>query len=137
MKKTLLDWVHSWIEKANRDLKAAKSLHRKKNLSDIASYHAQQAGEKYLKAYLVWLEIQFPKTHRIEELVNLASSKDPKIIENEVEWVFLTPFAVESRYPTFGEIPRETSKKTKKIAKEIREYVLSKLPTKGRKRKLR
>jgi HEPN domain-containing protein len=45
---------------------------------DIVCFHAQQAAEKYLKAYLVFLEQDFPKTHALEDLVLIASSKDPR-----------------------------------------------------------
>lgn len=42
---------------------------------DIVCVHAQQAAEKYLKAYLVFLNLDFPKTHALEDLVLIASKK--------------------------------------------------------------
>jgi HEPN domain-containing protein len=43
---------------------------------DIICFYAQQAAEKYLKAYLVFLEKEFPKTHALEDLVLLTSVND-------------------------------------------------------------
>ena len=28
-------------------------------------FHCQQAAEKYVKAYLIWKQVDFPKTHNI------------------------------------------------------------------------
>ncbi|MBW1960508.1 MAG: HEPN domain-containing protein [Deltaproteobacteria bacterium] len=36
-------------------------------------FHAQQCAEKYLKAFLTFKNIDFPKTHDIGELLALVS----------------------------------------------------------------
>ena len=76
MKKNKEDIVNNWIKKADRDLEVSKrELELSKPLTDIICFHAQQAAEKYMKAYLIWLDIEFQKTHDIEDLVVIASKK--------------------------------------------------------------
>jgi HEPN domain-containing protein len=54
------DFVQQWLDKAHRDLRAAALLLR----DDVQDYentgfHAQQAAEKFLKAFLVCYQIEF------------------------------------------------------------------------------
>ena len=58
------DFVQQWLSKADKDLQAAGVLLRAQ-LDDYESvgFHAQQAAEKYIKAFLVRHQIEFPKTH--------------------------------------------------------------------------
>jgi HEPN domain-containing protein len=53
MKKSKKDLTQGWIEKAKRDLLTAqRELNDEEPFTDIITYHAQQAAEKYLKGYL-------------------------------------------------------------------------------------
>ena len=55
--------VIHWIEKADRDLGTAQLIHAYlPDYLDTIAFHCQQAVEKYLKAYLYFLEIPF-KNH--------------------------------------------------------------------------
>lgn len=67
MKKTRNDLVRAWCEKGRRDFITAHKalLDESEIFPDIICFHAQQAAEKYLKAYLVFLEKEFPKTHAL------------------------------------------------------------------------
>ena len=57
-------------------LPPGNSLHGDKEIfPDIICFHSQQSAEKYLKAYLVFLDQDFPKTHALEDLVLLGSRK--------------------------------------------------------------
>jgi HEPN domain-containing protein len=71
--------IRAWCEKGRRDYLTAQNAlpDTRERFPDIICFHAQQAAEKYLKAYLVFLEQEFPKTHALEDLVLLTSSKDP------------------------------------------------------------
>ena len=61
--------VTSWLEKAYQDLLAAERLLMGSfPLTDIASFHAQRAAEKAIKAYLTWYDTVFPKTHSLVAL---------------------------------------------------------------------
>lgn len=49
---------------ARRDLRAAEILRDQPEVGDgIVGFHAQQAAEKALKAWLTLLGIEFPRTH--------------------------------------------------------------------------
>jgi len=70
MKKSKSDIINGWIEKAERDLEVAKrEISLPKPFTDIICFHAQQSVEKIMKAYLIYLDIEFQKTHDIEDLV--------------------------------------------------------------------
>ena len=52
---------------------------------------------------LVWHQIEFPKTHDLQRLLDLLAAADPEVVEASADAVGLTPFGVEYRYP--GEYP--------------------------------
>ena len=91
-------------------------------------FHAQQAAEKYLKGYLVWLDIEPKRTHDLEDLILLAGTKDKGILLLKDMLAELTPFAVEPRYPEFEEPSLKDTKRAIKIAQELKDYILKKLP---------
>ena len=66
---------------------------------------AQQAAEKAIKAILVFRQIDFPKSHDLEALINLIP--DEWTIRNlGLDVSTLTEWAVEARYP--GDWPEVT-----------------------------
>jgi len=83
----------------------------KKNVGDeeirenILLFHLQQAVEKLLKALLSWKNVVFPRTHDIEELVELCKQEGIKLPEYVEELPELTPYAVEFRYTLVDEQP--------------------------------
>jgi len=95
--------AHEWLAKADVDLSAASALLSAGDLSDVVAFHAQQVAEKALKAFLVWHQIEFPKTHDIERLLELCALIDPEVAEALASAAELTPYGVEYRYP--GEYP--------------------------------
>lgn len=71
------DLVIQWIRIADRDLIAGEQgLKGNIIISEGVCFHCQQAVEKYLKAFLVKYQIEFPKTHSIMTLINLCSEVD-------------------------------------------------------------
>ncbi len=91
--------------------------------------HAQQAAEKYLKAFLVWHQIEFSKTHDIETLLKLAETGDAGILEMLAEATGLTPYGVEYRYPgDYPEATLEDAKHATDLAMLVRSEVLRRLP---------
>lgn len=128
MKKSKEDIVSSWIKKANRDLEVSKRELKLSNpYTDIICFHAQQTAEKYMKAYLIWLDIEFQKTHGVEDLVILASKKDPSILELKDSGAELSSFAVLVRYPEFEEPSIEDTITTVKIAEKFKNFINKKL----------
>jgi HEPN domain-containing protein len=125
-----IEFTREWIKKAENDLASAEHLNKGGELYvSGTTFHAQQAAEKYIKAFLVWHQIEFRKTHDIQELLDLVSGIDhdlPEIISKSVE---LTPYGVEYRYP--GDYPDSTLEdagKALSVARHVRDEILSRLP---------
>jgi len=49
---------------------------------DTACFHAQQAAEKYIKAYLTAHEIDFPFSHNLEKLIEMCAQRDPSFLSS-------------------------------------------------------
>jgi len=129
MRKSKTDLVRGWLEKARRDfLTAQAGLDSATPFTDIICFHAQQATEKHLKAYLLWHELDFPRTHALEDLVLLAAQKDADFLVLKDEVTMVTPYSVEARYPEFEEPLLEDARKIIDIARKVRDFVLEKLP---------
>ncbi len=104
MKRTreqvIWDFVQSWLRKAEGDLRVSEHMLGVKQEDYFAvAFHAQQAAEKFLKAFLVRHQIPFPKTHNIKQLLELAEQADPSLKVELASAGMLTPFGVEFRYP--------------------------------------
>ena len=128
MKKTRIDLVKSWLKKAERDFKVAqRELSSDEPFSDIVCFHAQQAVEKYLKAYLTGLDIYFEKTHNIEDLVLLIAQKDETILDLKDIGTELTPYAIETRYPEFEEPALDDATDAVEIAEKFRDFIINRL----------
>ncbi|MHB1442686.1 MAG: HEPN domain-containing protein [Candidatus Humimicrobiaceae bacterium] len=128
MKKSKTDIVIGWLGKAGRDLEVAKrELSLTQPFTDIICFHAQQAAEKIMKAYLIHLGIEFSKTHDIEDLVIQAGKKDLSILQFKDKGSELTAFAVESRYPEFNEPSLHDTKAAVIIAEKFKQYVIEKI----------
>lgn len=64
---------------------------------EIFGFHAQQAVEKALKAWLAVLGVQFPKTHDLKLLLDLLGERGVPT-EGLQSFVDLNAFAVQYRY---------------------------------------
>lgn len=112
--------VLQWITFADEDLIGAKqilSLERRAPYRLVA-WHAQQCAEKYIKAYLVFHQVDFPHTHRILYLLELCPEKETwgNTLKNAET---LTPFAVMTRYPGEDEPVSEAEAKKAVITAEL------------------
>ncbi len=89
-----------WVAKANNDL-----LNIDNNLSatripwDTVCFHAQQAAEKMLKAFLISRGMVAPRTHDLSMLLTQCSVHEPAFLSQEHDCRLLFRYAVESRYP--------------------------------------
>ena len=95
-------WVQQWVAKAENDLKNAEHTLRMDPQDcpyDTVCYHAQQCAEKYLKAFLVSLNADFPKIHDIGELLALLPIPHNQMVSVE-EAEKLSDYATSSRYPS-------------------------------------
>jgi hypothetical protein len=62
--------VHAWLSKAELDLRAAahEISAPEEGLWGDVMFHAQQAAEKAMKAFLAWHDVPVRKIHNLEEL---------------------------------------------------------------------
>jgi HEPN domain-containing protein len=87
---------------AQRDLKALQGMLDADIFADeIFGFHAQQAVEKALKAWLTLVGVEYPRTHDLEELLELLEEHAEPILEAFYDLVDLTDFAVQFRYRIF------------------------------------
>jgi len=137
--------TQEWTEKAEGDYRvAADQWEKDKPVYDAICFHAQQCIEKYLKAWLVeheidfpqgrtarrvvrhlkaWLtehEIDFPRIHDLELLGRLCIPSLPEMSELLDRLRLLTSFAVEVRYPGIT-AEKEDAEMCWQAAMEIRE----------------
>ena len=129
--KDKVDLVKAWIKKAENDLITAEnSIEIKPDPPlDIVCFHAQQCAEKYLKAYLVYHNIEFEKTHDLRQLVFSCSRVEKEFLEILEISKRLTDYAVDVRYPLLIEEPTiEEAREAIMMAKKIKKFVLRKLP---------
>jgi len=118
-----------WIRLAEMDLAAAHHLfitfHPKP--LEIICFHSQQAVEKMLKCYLVTHDIEPPKTHDIQLLLEMCleiSDDYDDVYENATT---LTNYAVRLRYPAELGLVELDAKKALDIADRVMAHVKAKM----------
>ncbi|HOJ85462.1 MAG TPA: HEPN domain-containing protein [Elusimicrobiales bacterium] len=120
--------LKKWIEKADNDFKSA-FLNMKGRLFEISCFHSQQCVEKYLKAFLIYKNVEPPKTHDIAKLIKICISVDKNfevLKGREIE--MLTMYAVELRYPDFPcKVDENEAKDAIYKAKFVKEFVMKKI----------
>ena len=90
---------------ARRDLRAAEMLRDQPEVGDgIVGFHAQQAAEKALKAWLTLLGIEFPRTHDLSLLIHKLDGGGIDVA-SLWELLNLNPFAVQFRYEILDDEP--------------------------------
>src|ERR1035437_9828956 len=91
-------------------------------------FHAQQAVEKFMKAFLVRHQAEFPKTHNISVLRELMAKVDEKLSDQFVPMEVLTAYGVEYRYPgVYDSVSPQQGKEALVLAEKARDLILSKL----------
>lgn len=122
------EYTKKWLIKAMNDLKVMRNERNMKGddlVTDAICFHAQQAAEKFLKAYLVAYDIEFGKTHNLKILLKQCADHDADF--KKVTVGDLSDYAVEVRYPdefydpTIEEVDENIS-----IAESIKEFILKK-----------
>jgi HEPN domain-containing protein len=67
----------------------------------MVCFCCQQAAEKFLKALVEELGLTVPRTHNLEDLLGLLRPHHPSLLPLRRGLLFLTRFAVDTRYPGF------------------------------------
>ena len=97
-----------WLRYAQEDLAAAETMLAQRDaIPRHVCWLAQQAAEKAVKAVLVFLQIDFPRSHDLDALRNLIPD-GWQLKRDHPDLAALTEWAVEARYP--GEWPDAVEK---------------------------
>ena len=127
--KEPLDLSYGLINKAIHDLQAAEIGIDNDAPMDTVAFHLQQCAEKLIKAFLNWKQVQYPKTHALGALLDLAVAHEPDLEAFRERLLAMGSYAVEMRYddevyPTEEEIAAGLQ-----VARELKTKILSMLPS--------
>jgi HEPN domain-containing protein len=103
-----VEYAEMLLRRAKGDAHACRVLADDAEIDDSAvGFHAQQAVEKSPKIALVVAEVELPRTHDLEQLVEQVKASGTEVPDElaSVEW--LTPWAAALRYdePTLLDRP--------------------------------
>ncbi|MGC9454154.1 MAG: HEPN domain-containing protein [Phycisphaerae bacterium] len=122
--------VGEWLHKADDDMTLAEYLvSAEKLFTSAITFHCQQASEKYIKALLTWWDVEFPKTHDLQNLLDLVGTVSCELADKLQDIIVLTPYGVEMRYP--GDRPdadADEARQAVELASTVRAAVLPLLP---------
>jgi HEPN domain-containing protein len=128
MTKEQDEYLQNWLYRAKEDIAVIDSLF----ITDPAFYssticfHAQQATEKFLKAFLVYHNVDFPRTHDVDFLLIECKKIDSK--DFDIDLGSLADFGVNIRYPDDFYIPdKEETILYRDIAHTIKKIVEKKI----------
>ncbi len=91
-----LEMAKEWLKSASFDLENISYIIKAEHLSGVVAFHAQQAIEKSLKAYLEYNKINIPKTHKLQ---NLLGRVDIEFGVDENTLQLIDKLYIDSRYP--------------------------------------
>jgi len=99
--------LKKWFKKAESDIKICiHEMQHEDPVTDVICFHAQQAVEKYLKAYLIHNDKEILKTHDLSKLIFECSQVNhefQQLFDNKID--ILTRYAISIRYPDEFYIP--------------------------------
>lgn len=97
------DEARQLLAAANKDWRALDGMTDTEVFADeIFGFHAQQAVEKALKAWLCSLDIEYPHTHDISLLLRMIENGGHNV-EPLFDLIMFNPYAVQYRYDAFDD----------------------------------
>ena len=128
MTKDQYDYLKNWLFRANENIAVIENLFESgpELYASTICFHAQQAVEKFLKAFLVFHNIDFPKTHDLDYL--LLECEKTEAGKFEIDLGSLTDFGVSLRYPDDFYVPDiEETTQYREIALAVKKIVEGKI----------
>jgi HEPN domain-containing protein len=125
----ITNYVKNWLARADEDMGTIRLLLKEKDASlNPICFHAQQAGEKYLKGFLACHDMHVRKIHDLEVLMKDCENVDKSFVELTPQAKILNKFYTEARYPDdYVEFSTQDAQDGYKAAKEIRDFVMTKI----------
>ncbi len=94
--------ISEWVRLADMDMATARHMFETYSPKpiEIICFHSQQAAEKMLKCYLIFRNIETPKTYDMQTLCEMCVELDTNFNTIYRSAVLLTRYGVIPRYPT-------------------------------------
>jgi HEPN domain-containing protein len=87
-----------------------------------ACFHAQQCGEKWIKAVLLSNGLPPTRTHDLDALLDLLEQASVDLAPVREAATVLTEYAVDARYPDADDINREGANAAVQYARALHEW---------------
>ncbi len=113
--------VETWISYVREDLEVARHAVSVGWLKP-ACFHAQQCGEKWLKALLTYHGQPSPRSHDLDYLADLLEPFANNVAVIQEATLVLTEYAVSSRYPNRLEIDVDEATQAVIYAQQVQEW---------------
>jgi HEPN domain-containing protein len=124
MTKDQNDYLKTWLFRANEDIAVIEKLFESEPelYASTICFHAQQAVEKFFKAFLVFHNIDFPKTLDLDYLLLECNKIDAK--DFDIDLGSLTDFGVNIRYPDDFYLPdKDETAQYRGIALKVKKVI--------------
>lgn len=84
---------------AQKDIRSTRILFDHDADNEIVCFHCQQAIEKYLKGYLIFVKGELQEGHSLIKLCKKAMMQDKTFGELLKDMAFVNTYYIETRYP--------------------------------------
>ena len=95
---------------------------------EIICYHAQQTVEKTLKGFLLYNDIEPPKTHDLVMLCRMCAKHDPGFTGKIDDCAVLTLYSSVTRYPNEIEMDENEAVAAIRMAQTIYDFIVGMIP---------
>jgi HEPN domain-containing protein len=126
--KSELDLARAMASKADSDLRMAEIGIEHDAPLDAVAFHLQQTAEKLLKALLASRGVEYPRTHDVEALLDLALTDFSGLNEFRERLLGLNAYAVEMRYDAALYPDREEVLAALETVRDLRREIFQVLP---------
>ena len=122
--------VYDWLKYSQNDLISAKHLFDDlfPRQTEVACYLGQQCAEKVLKGYILFKNIEPPKTHNLVELCQIYINYDNTFSVILDACADLAPYGVAVRYPNELAVDDAIEKLAIDKAQIIYNFCVGKIP---------
>lgn len=92
--------ITEWIDLAEEDYRSLEREFRVRRSPSysVVCFHCQQCVEKYMKAMLVSLQIEPPRTHNLVSMLDMIVPFQPLWESDRLSFQELLPYSVRARY---------------------------------------
>ena len=116
MNKEIL--VQEWLDHSRKDLDSAEFLTRMMpEPLEIICFHCQQSVEKAMKAYLSFINLRPPRTHDLDELIEMCNNNEIMSLRDIT--IPLNDYSVMVRYPSHEKLNQDDKNQAINAAKTV------------------